>query len=143
MKRKVFGDFEQVNGAIANALQDEIELLNGFIHEGLKERVCHVCHGEKVLRGVDSKTGDYDIPCTTCKDGKLPPTHAIAPIDEPTEKMIVAGAMAMMSTMPEGEVVTAAIYGQPKDIFIAMMRAMIEASKPLELELKTKSKLME
>ena len=40
---------------------------------------------------------------------------------KPTGEMVVAGAKTMAAAMPDGEAQTAVIYGQPKDVFNAMI----------------------
>ena len=51
---------------------------------------------------------------------------AIEAMREPTAEMAVAGAKTMAAAMPDGEAQTAVIYGQPKDVFNAMIAEALE-----------------
>ncbi len=54
-------------------------------------------------------------------------SHARAAINalmEPSEDMVKAGALAMSGAMNVNEPVSAVIIGQPKDVFVAMLRAV-------------------
>ena len=94
--------------------------------ERLTQIACHVF------------TGGDDIPCDDCRgvkdcvvwDDNLKVVDAILDeLMEPGEGAIIAGALAMSGAMSHGEVGAAVIYGQPKDVWQAIL-THIKDGKP-------------
>ena len=96
------------------------------------ERVARVLALTENKRQIESG-GDLEIDWPDYVDDAR---SAIESMREPAPGMSIAGVKAMSAAMPDGYVASAAIFGQPKDVWQGMIDAALKG-EPSDSEVKS------